>query len=53
MGKLVATPTPPCEIVGMVAVPVELGMVGSSSTAGTRLVDLFAAVEEFGGWRNA
>lgn len=49
MGKLAATSTPSCD---MVAAPVELGMGESSSTAGTRLVDLFVPVEGFGGWRN-
>jgi len=40
-------------MVGMVGVPVVLGIIGSSSTAGKRLVELFVAVEGFGGCRNA
>jgi len=40
-------------MVGIVGVPVVLGTIGSSSTAGKRLVALFVAVEGFGGCRNA
>ena len=53
MGKLVTTPTPSGEMVGMVGVPVALGIAGLSSTAGKSLVELFAAVEGFGGCQNA
>ena len=48
MGKIVTTPSG--ERAG---VPVALRIAGSSSTAGKGLVELFAAVEGFGGCRNA
>ena len=53
MGKLVAPPTRSCKMVGVVGVPVALEIIGSSSTAGKHLVELFVAVEEFDGYRNA